>query len=210
MGTRPLRRALVAVIALAPLFAPAAASAHVSHPPDKTLAPNTRFLVPVPDQGAVRQAIDLLRHHDTKNAALIVKMVTTPQAVWVTKGTPRQARSEVQQAVALADRQRAVAVLVAYNIPGRDCANLSAGGATTEDEYKAWIDGFARGIGSHKVVVILEPDGLGLLPGSNCGGPTATYPYTDAERFEELNYAVDKLGAQPNALVYLDGTHSRG
>ena len=57
----------------------------------------------------------------------------------------------------------------------------------------------------HKVVVIVEPDGLGLLPGSNCGGPTETYPYTDAERYEELNYAVDTLESQPNALVYLDG-----
>ena len=92
--------------------------------------------------------------------------------------------------------------------PAATALNLSAGGATTEAEYKSWIDGFAAGIGVHKVVVIVEPDGLGLLPGSNCGGPTETYPYTDAERYEELNYAVDALKAQPNARVYLDGTHS--
>ena len=55
-------------------------------------------------------------------------------------------------------------MLVAYNIPFRDCAQFSAGGATTTDEYLAWIDGFARGIGSAEAVVILEPDGLGIIP----------------------------------------------
>ena len=39
-----------------------------------------------------------------------------------------------------------VPVLVAYNIPGRDCSQYSAGGATTGDAYKAWIDGFVAGL----------------------------------------------------------------
>jgi endoglucanase len=98
-------------------------------------------------------------------------------------------------------------VLVAYNIPGRDCGGLSAGGAQTAAEYAAWIDGFASGLGDHQAVVILEPDGLGLLP-SNCGGPSASYPFTDTERYAELNAAVDRLEQQPGAIVYLDGTHS--
>ncbi|HET7506316.1 MAG TPA: hypothetical protein VFK02_35095 [Kofleriaceae bacterium] len=29
---------------------------------------------------------------------------------------------------------------------------------------QAWIDAFAKGIGDRKVVVILEPDGLGIIP----------------------------------------------
>jgi endoglucanase len=203
-----LRVVSVALIALTPLVAPAVADARTAAPPDKSLPSDTRFLVPPPDPGAVRQVVDLFRHHQINDALLIAKMATTPQAVWITKGTPAEARKAVHQAVVLADREHAVAVLVAYNIPGRDCANLSAGGATTEADYQAWIDGFAAGLGSHKAVVILEPDGIGLLPGSNCGGPTASYPYTDVERFAELNYAVGKLEAQPGALVYLDGTHS--
>ena len=55
-------------------------------------------------------------------------------------------------------------VLVAYNIPFRDCAQFSAGGATSTDEYLAWIDGFAAGIGHERAIVILEPDGLGIIP----------------------------------------------
>jgi endoglucanase len=162
--------------------------------------------VPVPNQGAVQQTIDLLRHGRPADAARIAKMVATPQAVWVTKGTPSEARKAVEKAVALANAQRAVAVLVAYNIPGRDCGGLSAGGALTTAEYKAWIDGFAAGIGRHKAVVILEPDGLGLIP-SACG-PAGEPGFTDAARFEEFNYAVDALAAKPNAIVYLDATHS--
>ncbi|UCG25603.1 MAG: glycoside hydrolase family 6 protein, partial [Chloroflexota bacterium] len=91
-----------------------------------------------------------------------------------------------------------------------------AGGATTVEEYVAWIDGFAAGIGDREVVVILEPDGLGIIPWyTNLDGnlewcqPAEADPDTAAgERFYMLNYAVDTLKAQPNASVYLDGTHS--
>ncbi len=64
----------------------------------------------------------------------------------------------------------AVPVLVAYNVPGRDCAQYSAGGAATGDVYRAWIEAFAAGIGDHRAIVILEPDGLALQP-SDCGQP---------------------------------------
>ncbi|HEY5487730.1 MAG TPA: glycoside hydrolase family 6 protein, partial [Candidatus Limnocylindrales bacterium] len=105
----------------------------------------------------------------------------------------------------LAKVQNTVPVLVAYNIPGRDCSQYSAGGALDAASYAAWIDGFARGIGTGTAIVILEPDGLGLLP-SNCSPPSTVF--TDAERYQELNDAVDRLELQPNVSVYLDATHS--
>ena len=92
--------------------------------------------------------------------------------------------------------ERAVPVLVAYDIPGRDCAQYSAGGALNQADYEAWISGFAQGIGNRKAVVILEPDALGNLP-SSCGLPASTYPFTDAERIAELQYAVSALEADP-------------
>jgi endoglucanase len=109
--------------------------------------------------------------------------------------------------MAQARNQRAVPTLVAYNIPGRDCAQFSSGGALDETAYDAWIDGVAAGIGSGTATVILEPDALGLLP-SNCGLSTTVYPFTDAQRDSELNHAVTALEADPNVSVYLDGTHS--
>ena len=46
--------------------------------------------------------------------------------------------------------ERAEPVLVAYDIPGRDCAQYSAGGALDESAYEAWIDALASGIGNSK------------------------------------------------------------
>jgi endoglucanase len=196
--------ALVAVALAAAVFAGGAPGASSV----RALDSGTRFFAPGPEAGAVQQALALLRAGQIRDALLLGAMELQPRAVWITQGTPTEARNEVRRTMLRAALQGAVPVLVAYNIPGRDCGGLSAGGALTTDAYKAWIDGFAAGIGDRKAVVILEPDGLGLLPSTNCGGPRADYPFTDAERFEELNYAVDRLEQQPGALVYLDGTHS--
>jgi endoglucanase len=43
---------------------------------------------------------------------------------------------------------------------------------------------------------------------SNCGLPSSTYPFTDAERIAEIDYAVTALEKDPGVSVYLDGTHS--
>jgi endoglucanase len=148
---------------------------------------------------------------------LIRSMVRQPQAVWFTAGGPRDVKREVGRTVAEAARQRAVPVLVAYNIPFRDCAQFSAGGATNREEYLAWIAAFADGIGSGEAIVILEPDGLGIIPfydpiGDDpmewCRPPEADPDTAAADRFFILNAAVDRLTEQPNVKVYLDGTHS--
>lgn len=203
---RKLRRFLVVSILLAALIAsapvPALAKSQAGN--GRSLDPQTRFYVPKPIHGAIEQIVDLIRHRDMANARLIGEMITTPQAVWLDKGTPKEVRKLVQQTMLLARLQHAVPEFVAYNVPGRDCSNLSAGGAATEADYKAWIDAVASGIGNEKAVVIVEPDGLGLLPDS-CPVPV---PSSDAQRYRELNYAVDALEAKPNTLVYLDATHS--
>jgi len=80
----------------------------------------------------------------------------------------------------------------------------------------AWIDAFAAGIGDRKVVVILEPDGLGIIPFHTdlagkeewCKPPDADKVTAAKERYELVGYAVDKLRANPRSAVYLDGTHS--
>jgi endoglucanase len=176
----------------------------------------TRFYVPKPNRGALEQIVDLIKDRQRQDAKLIGRMIATPQAVWFTAGTPKSVKQDVRKTVKLAAAQRAVPVLVAYNIPFRDCAQFSAGGATTVEEYQAWIDGFAAGIGNAKAVVILEPDGLGIIPWyTNIDGnlewcqPAEADPATAAaERFAMMNYAVDALKAKPNVSVYLDGTHS--
>ena len=158
-------------------------------------------------RGAPQQVLQLARSGDLKDAALIAEMEAIPRAVWFTSGTPAQVRQQVRQTMIEAAAQRAVPVLVAYDIPGRDCAQYSAGGALDEADYEAWISGFAQGIGHGKAIVILEPDALGNMP-SGCGLSSTVYPFTDDERIAELQYAVTALEGQPHATVYLDGTHS--
>jgi endoglucanase len=189
-----------------------------------SLDPNTQFYVPKPNHGAKEQIADLTSSGNKTDADLIRTMIETPQAVWFTKGTPRTVQQDVRNTVQRAADKGTVPVLVAYNIPFRDCAQFSAGGATTVAEYKAWIDGFAAGIGNGKAIVILEPDGLGIIPWYNpfadrdtwvtnpnyewCQPAEADSATAAADRFETLNYAVDKLKENLATSVYLDGTHS--
>jgi len=166
-----------------------------------SLDPDTQFYVPEPNHGAHQQIVHLYASHQDADASLLEAMVNTPQAVWFTGGTPHRVEQDVRQTVRLAAHDNTVPVLVAYNVPGRDCSQYSAGGAATGDAYRAWIDGFAAGLDSNTAVVILEPDGLALLP-TDCGQPD-TY-----DRVSLINYAAHALLRDPNALVYLDAGHS--
>jgi endoglucanase len=192
-----------------------------ANPMSAILDPGTQFYVPKINQDAIVQFAVLTASGDQQTASLIMAMAKTPQAVWFTGDSPHQVQQSVKNTVKLAAAKKTVPILVAYNIPFRDCAQFSAGGATTVQEYKDWIDGFTTGIGDAQALVILEPDGLGIIPwykqfsGLPSEGdyewcqPTEADEVTAAdERFEMLNYAVDALKALPNVRVYLDGTHS--
>ncbi len=124
----------------------------------------TRFFIPAPNPGAVNQIAALVKARDLPNALRLAAMVATPQAVWFTGGTPGEVQKAVKKVMAAAALEKRVPVLVAYNLPFRDCAQYSAGGAVDTAAYQAWIDGFAKGIRDGKAVVILEPDGLGIMP----------------------------------------------
>jgi endoglucanase len=208
-------RRLLVVCTLIALLAAAPGYALAEEGPE--LDPDTEFYTPKPNPGALEQIDDLLSGGNEADAGRIEQMIHTPQAAWFTKGSPASVLRAVRITVRRAASEGAVPVLVAYNIPFRDCAQFSAGGATTAAEYMAWIDAFAAGIGGKQAVVILEPDGLGIIPWYTPVGtgapewcqPAEADPATAAaDRFTMLNYAVDKLKAQPNTLVYLDGTHS--
>ena len=130
-------------------------------------------------------------------------MIRTPQAVWLTGDSPAQVEREARQVTSRAAGKGEMPVLVAYNIPFRDCAQYSAGGATSVAEYEAWIDAVAAGIGERDAVVLLEPDGLGIIPWYTtingdkewCQPAEADAATAASERFAMLNHAVDALGA---------------
>src|SRR5580700_5640499 len=120
-----------------PAAASAAASTAVSAV-QRGLGPGTRFFVPPPSDGAPQQILQLLASGDRKDAALIAEMEAIPRAVWFESGTAAQVQQQVRQTMVEAAIERAVPVLVAYDIPGRDCAQYSAGGALDEAAYEAW------------------------------------------------------------------------
>jgi endoglucanase len=213
-------------VAPAAVAAPACAS-HT--PPSRTLSPNTRFTLRTPDSDAVKQITGEFRSGDLLDTLRLGLMEATPQAVWFTSGTPADVQAAVHKTMQQAALTSTVPVLVAYDIPHRDCGGLSAGGAPDTASYRAWIDAFAAGIGSRQAVVILEPDSLGLIPNtqnadgtpdtscqflvpdpSNPNGPGIPDPtIPDTDRYAQITYAVDSLESHaPAASVYLDGTHS--
>jgi endoglucanase len=188
-------------------------------------AANVRFYVPPPAPAAIAQIEGLVRAHHFHDAARLAAMEATPQAAWFVGGSPAEVEGAVHETMERAAREHRVPVLVAYNIPFRDCAQYSSGGAVDTAAYDAWIDGFAQGIGDGRAFVILEPDGLGIIPYNTTLSGAADWckpTVTDAsgasvpapgasptERYAQLNHAVDSLvGHAPNASVYLDGTHS--
>jgi endoglucanase len=216
-STPVLRRSIAGLAAAAILLvgAPSGGAGAAEEPPRPT-----DLYVPKPDHGAPRQIAELRSQGDPETADAIQAMIDTPQAVWFTAGTPRSVKQDARRVASRAEAKGTLPVLVAYNIPFRDCAQFSAGGATTRAEYEAWIDGFAAGIGKRHAIVILEPDGLGIIPwydpyGSADGSaalewcqPAEADPATAAaERFAMLDHAVEVLGALPNVTTYLDGTH---
>ncbi|MEV6211344.1 glycoside hydrolase family 6 protein [Kitasatospora sp. NPDC051914] len=191
--------AVVAAVAACCLPSPASAATGRERAP----APGTRFYVDL-DSKALHQAAADLKAGDHAGALAMAKMGSHPVAQWFNgTATPQETTKAMAKLQARAALQRQVPVTVAYNVPGRDCSQYSAGGASNSAEYAAWIDGLAKGIGDRRTVVVLEPDGLALSP-SFCGGTAQQ----QADRLAEINAAVDRLTAQPRVAVYLDAGHS--
>ena len=136
---RPLFVLLAAGLLVVTLVTPALAG---------DIAPETEFAVARPNHDAIRQIAELRSSGRHAEADLIKAMITTPHAEWYTQGTPKSVMQDVRNDVNRAADKGTVPVLVAYNIPFRDCAQFSAGGATSVAEYEAWVDGFAAGLGT--------------------------------------------------------------
>jgi endoglucanase len=158
---------------------------------------SARFYVD-PSSPAKRQA-DAWRRSRPGDAALMDKIAAQPLAQWV-GGWNVDIGRDVADAVSRITGARALPIFVAYNIPGRDCGQYSAGGANGSDAYKSWIRDFADGLGNRRAVVILEPD---ALAGMNCLSPAL-----QQERINLIHYAVRVLKAK-GAAVYIDAGHAR-
>src|SRR4051812_16931193 len=158
----------VLAIALALLLAPAAHA-------ERVLTPHARLWVD-PDSSTAQ-----VRTPDAQRLAAIAS------ATWLTGGDPY---GDARRVTSAAHGQ--VPVIVAYNIPGRDCGSYSKGGAGSDAAYRRWVDRLAKGIGERTAVVIVEPDALA----SGC------------VKTNLVKHAVTRLAKLRRTGVYIDAGHS--
>lgn len=129
------------------------------------------------------------------DAALIDRIASQPVGIWLGEWNA-DVRAVAAEHVQAARETGAVPLLVAYNIPDRDCGQHSAGGARSVAAYRAWIDDLADGIGAGPAAVVLEPDAVAAFGCLSDRGR--------AERADLLSAAVTRLARQPGVAVYLD------
>lgn len=179
----------------APSEAPASTPA--SAPPGNPFAGVEMYRAPWSNAENAQRAAEKT---NPAEAALFGKIAAQPQASWF-GGWSGDIATAVGNYVNAAERAGQLPVLVAYNVPNRDCGQYSAGGAADVGAYATWIAGFAEGIGDRRAIVVLEPDALPLL--EQCLSKD-----DQAKRLELIRNAVDVLGARPNVAVYIDAGHS--
>jgi endoglucanase len=134
----------------------------------------------------------------TEGATLMSKIATGAESKWFGNWNSN-IYNDINSYVQKATDANATAVLVAYNIPQRDCGGYSSGGSSSESAYKNWINSFAGGIGDKKAIVVLEPDALAQM---DCLSSS-----DQNRRTALLSYAVSTLKSKPNVQVYLDAGH---
>jgi endoglucanase len=154
----------------------------------------------VDDHSSARKQADDWRGTRPADAAAIERIAGQPKADWFGDWNPN-AELAVDQRVTEISRAGGLAVMVVYNIPNRDCGLYSRGGAKAPGAYKNWVHAVAKGIGSRRAVVVLEPDGLPLL--KKCLSPA-----DQQARLELVRFAVTTLKANPGTAVYIDAGHS--
>ncbi len=146
-----------------------------------------------------KQQADQWRSSRPADAAQLDKIANRAHAEWF-GGWSGDIASAVAGRAGTIRAAGALPVFVAYNIPQRDCGSYSAGGAGSPEAYRAWINGFANGLGNGPAAVVLEPD---ALSGMDCLSASDR-----AIRTSLLSEAVDVLRARTSVSVYLDAGHA--
>jgi endoglucanase len=149
-----------------------------------------------PRSPAAAQLAELRASGQSTAAAAMQRIAAQPTARWFTGGVDLEV--PVREATLQAQQAHRASLLVAYDIPGRDCGGFSSGGAATSEDYRRWIESFAAGIGERAASVILEPDAIAQTL-SGCVPPGGV-----EQRYALLRYAITVLKAHKHVSVYLD------
>lgn len=161
--------------------------------PDPVPAAAATPLYVDPDTPAAQQVGEWEAQGRTDDAEALRAIAERPIPLWLA-GAP-DVTAVVADYVGRAAAADAVPLLVAYNIPDRDCGSFSGGGAADAGDYRAWVADVAAGLGGSPAIVVLEPDAIPHLI-TGCAG-------SEQERFDLLAGAVDAFTAA-GARVYVD------
>jgi endoglucanase len=190
-------------ITVGDVASPTATAANSTTAPTSTPAPAPSHIVSstlsdlyVDTHSAAAVQADAWASARPYDATAMRTLAAQPTATWLGEWSG-DISSAVSATVHTAAKAGKTALLVAYNIPQRDCGGYSAGGSS---DYKNWITSFANGIGTNSAVVILEPDSVAQ---SGCLSSSEK-----SARFSLLSYAITTLKSHPHTLVYLDAGHA--
>jgi endoglucanase len=139
---------------------------------------------------------------DRRKAALIYNIASHPQFKWFGRWDVRKygsAGRSIRQYLERVEKTTpgAVGQVATFFHQGDRCSPTYTGGGAAGDRlYRRTIRSFARGVGSHRVVIAFEPDSLGTV---DCLAKSRR-----RARLRTLAYGVEQLSRLPNATVYLD------
>jgi endoglucanase len=155
----------------------------------------------VNDYSLAASAAQNLKTSRPSDAKLLEKIANQPTGQWVGEWSG-DVETTVHNLAKATNGKGMVPIVVAYNIPNRDCGQYSAGGSASPDAYRKWIHEFAQAAGPFRLIVVLEPDALGHL--TQCLSPA-----DQQARLALLKEAVDALEARPGVSVYIDAGHAK-
>ncbi len=158
-----------------------------------------------PSSNAIRQA-DAWRSSRPDDATAMARLAAQPTAKWLTSSASID--QGLQTYLYGARQAQATALLVAYNIPHRDCGLYSAGGASSLASYRSYIDRLALAIDDHSAIIILEPDAIPNINTTNDSGKACLTTIQRQEQYKAFNYAVKTLGRLDNVSIYIDAGNS--
>ena len=146
---------------------------------------------------------DRLRADDPASAAALDRIAAVPQGIWLRPEADPvgDVGGRVRAISARAAANDAVALLVVYGVPQRDCADSLSAGGLTAAEYPAWVGEVAAAADPDHTAVVLEPDALATIPA--CAAAVDR-----GARIAALRVAVAAF-AEAEVPTYVDAGHSR-
>lgn len=143
------------------------------------------------------QQYQLWKDSNPTDANVMLKLSRQPQAIWISdESALNTLPTQLKQAANL----QTLPVVVAYNIPLRNCDVNNPEGLKSFGEYKLWVDKLISVIGSQSVWLIVEPDALATM---DC--------LTDLqkkERVDSILYLVSQAN-KPTIQTYIDVGHAK-